>query len=43
MGDFAASALIGLVGGPFTVALCAGIVGVYRLYLLIARPTVRSV
>lgn len=42
MGDFPASGLIALVGGPLTVLLCASIVGVYSLYLLIARPVIRS-
>lgn len=42
LGDFPASALIALVGGPLTVLLCAAIVGLYSLYLLIARPVIRS-
>ena len=42
LGDFPAGALIGLVGGPLTVLLSAGIVGGYTLFLLFARPAVRS-
>ncbi len=42
LGDFPAGALIGLIGGPFTVLLSAGIVGAYTLFLLFARPTIRS-
>ncbi len=42
LGDFPASGLIALVGGPLTVLLCASIVGVYSLYLLVARPVIRS-
>lgn len=42
LGDFPAGALIGLIGGPLTVILCTGIVGVYTLYLLVARPVIRT-
>lgn len=42
LGDFPASGLIVLVGGPLTVFLCASIVGLYSCYLLIARPVIRS-
>ncbi len=42
LGDFPASGLIALVGGPLTVMLCASIVGLYSLYLLIARPVIRT-
>jgi MFS family permease len=42
LGDFPASGLIGLIGGPFTVLLCAGIVGTYTLFLLVARPVIRE-
>ncbi len=42
LGDFPASGLIALVGGPLTVVLCASIVGVYSLYLFVARPVIRS-
>ncbi len=42
LGDFPASALIALVGGPLTVLLCATIVGLYSLYLLVTRPVIRS-
>lgn len=42
LGDFPASGLIALVGGPVTVLLCASVVGVYSLYLLVARPVIRS-
>ena len=42
LGDFPASGLIALVGGPLTVLICALIVGVYSLYLLIGKPVIRS-
>ncbi|HEU5381775.1 MAG TPA: MFS transporter [Ktedonobacteraceae bacterium] len=42
LGDFPASGLIALLGGPLTVLLCASVVGVYSLYLFIARPVIRS-
>jgi MFS family permease len=42
LGDFSASALIVLIGAPFTVVLCGSIVGLYSLYLLIAQPVIRS-
>ncbi|TMD66606.1 MAG: MFS transporter [Chloroflexi bacterium] len=42
LGDFPASALIALIGGPLTVIISALIVGSYSVYLLIARPTIRS-
>lgn len=42
LGDFPASSLISLVGGPVTVVICASIVGLYSLYLLVAKPTIRS-
>lgn len=42
LGDFPASGLIALIGGPLTVLFCASIVGVYSLYLLVARPVIRS-
>lgn len=42
LGDFPASGLIALTGGPLTVLLCASVVGVYSLYLLIGRPVIRS-
>ena len=42
LGDFPASALIALAGGPLTVVLCASIVGIYSLCLLIGRPVIRS-
>ncbi len=42
LGDFPASALISFIGGPFTVLISAAIVGFYTLYLLIARPILRS-
>jgi MFS family permease len=42
LGDFPASGLIALVGGPLTVLLCASVVGIYTLYLLVARPVIRS-
>lgn len=43
LGDFPASILISLIGGPFTVLFCGSIVGVYSLYLLLARPAIRNV
>jgi MFS family permease len=42
LGDFPASALMSLIGGPFTVLISAAIVGFYTLYLLVARPIMRS-
>jgi len=42
LGDFPASALISFIGGPLTVIISGAIVGTYTLYLLIARPVVRS-
>lgn len=42
LGDFPAGALIALIGGPLTVIISALIVGSYSVYLLIARPTIRS-
>lgn len=41
LGDFPASALIALIGGPLTVIISAVIVGSYSLYLLIGRPVIR--
>ena len=41
LGDFPASTLMSFIGGPFTVLISAAIVGVYTLYLLLARPIVR--
>ena len=42
LGDFPASGMIALVGGPLTVIVCALIVGGYSLYLLIGKPVLRS-
>ncbi|HCI82664.1 MAG TPA: hypothetical protein DHW02_23565 [Ktedonobacter sp.] len=42
LGDFPASGLISIIGGPLTVMLCASIVGAYTLYLLAARPVIRT-
>jgi len=42
LGDFPASSLIALAGGPVTVVICASIVGIYSLYLLAARPAIRA-
>ena len=42
LGDFPASSLIALAGGPLTVVICASIVGVYSLYLLVTQPALRS-
>jgi MFS family permease len=43
LGDFPASILISLIGGPFTVLFCGSLVGAYSLYLLVARSTIRNV
>jgi MFS family permease len=43
LGDFPAGALIGIMGGPGTVALCTGIVAAYSCFLLLGRPVIRSV
>jgi len=42
LGDFPASGLIALIGGPLTVIISAAIVGSYSLYLLVGRPVIRS-
>jgi MFS family permease len=42
LGDFAASGLITLIGGPPTVGLAACIIALYTLYLLFARPPLRQ-
>lgn len=42
LGDFPASGLIALMGGPATVLVCASLVGVYALYLVVGRPVIRS-
>ena len=42
LGDFPASGMITLVGGPLTVIVCAALVGGYSSYLLIGRPVIRS-
>src|SRR5437660_5343950 len=42
LGDFPASGMIALVGGPLTVIVCALIVGSYSLYLLVGTPVIRS-
>jgi predicted MFS family arabinose efflux permease len=42
LGDFPASGMIALVGGPLTVIICSLIVGGYSLYLLIGKPVIRS-
>ncbi|MBO0780515.1 MAG: MFS transporter [Ktedonobacteraceae bacterium] len=42
LGDFPASGLISLIGGPFTVLLSGAIVGCYSIFLLLGRPVVRS-
>ncbi len=42
LGDFPASGLIALIGGPLTVIICAAIVGSYSLYLLVGRPVIRA-
>jgi MFS family permease len=43
LGDFPASILISLIGGPFTVLFCGSLVGAYTLYLLLARLAIRNV
>jgi len=43
LGDFPASGLIALIGGPFTVTICASIVGIYTLYILLERPIIRTI
>jgi MFS family permease len=43
LGDFPASALIALMGGPLTVLLCASLVGLYSLYLIVGRPVIRAI
>ncbi len=43
LGDFPASGLIALMGGPLTVLLCASIVGLYSLYLIVGRPVIRAI
>jgi hypothetical protein len=42
LGDFPASGMITLVGGPLTVLICAAIVGAYSFYLLIGKPVIRA-
>ncbi len=42
LGDFPASGLIALIGGPFTVIISALIVGSYSLYLLLGQPVIRT-
>ncbi len=42
LGDFPASGLIVLIGGPLTVIIYASIVGIYALYLLASRPVIRK-
>src|SRR5256714_2793582 len=42
LGDFPASGMIALAGGPLTVIICALIVGGYSLFLLIGKPFIRS-
>jgi predicted MFS family arabinose efflux permease len=41
LGDFPASGLIALIGGPLTVIISALLVGSYSLYLVIGRPVIR--
>jgi MFS family permease len=43
LGDFPASLLITGIGAPFTVLVSAVLVGVYTVYLIVARPAVRKV
>ena len=42
LGDFPASGMIALAGGPLTVIICALIVGGYSFYLLIGKPFIRT-
>ena len=42
LGDFPAGGLITLIGAPPTVIISATIVALYTLYLLVARPAVRT-
>jgi len=42
LGDFPASGMIALIGGPLTIIVCALIVGGYSLFLLIEKPLIRS-
>jgi predicted MFS family arabinose efflux permease len=42
LGDFPASVMIVLMGGPLTIFVCALIVGGYSLFLLIEKPLIRS-
>jgi MFS family permease len=42
LGDFPASGLIALIGGPITVLISALIVGGYSFYLLVGRPVIRE-
>ena len=42
LGDFPASVMIALIGGPLTIFVCALIVGGYSLFLLIEKPLIRS-
>ncbi len=42
LGDFPASGLIALIGGPLTVLVCGSVIGLYSLYLLMARPVIRE-
>ncbi len=42
LGDFPAGALIPFLGAPVLVFGSASIVGLYSLYLLLARPSIRS-
>ena len=43
LGDFPASGMIALIGGPLTVLVCTSIVGLYSLYLLVGRPAIRDI
>lgn len=42
LGDFPASGMIAVAGGPLTVIVCAAMVGGYSCYLLLGRPVIRS-
>ncbi|GCE12092.1 MFS transporter [Tengunoibacter tsumagoiensis] len=42
LGDFPASGLIALVGGPLTVLICSSIVGLYSLFLFVMKPVLRK-
>ena len=42
LGDFPAGALISVIGAPATVLVSAALVGMYGLFVSVARPSIRS-